>query len=191
MMIGIGVGAIILVAVLYFVLGGSGGPSSSSADIALEVSMDKDIFNTSEEINLTIHLDNVGDGETCLSNIDGGTIVFSSITRDGEEVETRSVPADYIEAFPMLLEISLGAVNPGEDVHLTLTSENDPGLGARVLSTTALEDGVGVMTFYNIEEVGNYEIELAYEYTGPASSDCSDVFRGPTNTASIAFTVTP
>ena len=102
----------------------------------------------------------------------------------------RSVPADYITAFPKLLEASLRPVGPGESLQITLSSENDPGLGARALSTTVLEDDTGIVTFYNVEEPGRYALELAYLYTGPEFPECDRVFKGPSNTVNVTFTVT-
>jgi len=157
--------------------------------VSLEAFLDKTEYQAGEAIELTLHLNNTGGVDTCVSDIAAGSISFASITRDGEPVETRSVPANYIASFPKLLEASLETIGPGEDLHVTLPSENDPGLGARALATTALENDTGIVTFYNVEEPGEYALELVYRYVGPASSDCPSVFEGPSNTANVIFTV--
>jgi len=141
-------------------------------------------------IDTVMSLNNTGEIATCVSDIAGGSISFTSITRDGGPVETRSVPADYLAPLPELLKVSLKPISPGEELLVVLSGENDPGLGARTLTTTALEDGTGIVTFYNVEKPGQYALELVYRYVGPDSSDCQSVFKGPSNAVNINFTVT-
>jgi len=181
------VAVLVLGAVVFFVF-----QPRVRAIVDLDASSDKQSYTTDEEINLSISLNNLGKVETCLSDLGSGSIKFTSFTRDGEPVGTRSVPANYIESFSKLLEISLEPIDPGEELSIMLSSENDPGLGARALTTTTLEKDTdtGIVTFYNVEEPGEYSLEISYEYLGPKSSDCRRVFGGPTNTANITFAVT-
>ena len=178
------VAVLVLGAALFIFLG------SKQPEVSLKATLDKTEYLAGEQIELALSLNNTGEIATCVSDIAGGSISFTSITRDGGPVETRSVPADYLAPLPELLKVSLKPISPGEELLVVLSGENDPGLGARTLTTTALEDGTGIVTFYNVEKPGQYALELVYRYVGPDSSDCQSVFKGPSNAVNINFTVT-
>jgi len=162
------------------------------AVVSLEAAPDKAEYQRGEEIRIDVRLNNTGKTASCVSDVAGGTMVFESITRDGEQVATRSVPAHYLEALPILLENGLEPLAVGETLEVTLVSENDPGIGARALSTTALEDDTGIVTFYDVAVPGEYAIDLAYAYPGPrSSSGCKSVFKGPSSAVRVSFTVLP
>ncbi len=164
---------------------------SSANNVNLNVSPDKSSYTKSEEITLTLQLTNDGEAETCVSDMSAGSIKFVSFTRNGEEVQTRSAASYFITSFPKMLEASLTTLPPGENLNTEIASSVDRGLGGQALKTTALDNDRGKATFYDVERPGDYEVELVYEYPGPSSSDCPDVFEGKTSPATATFTVTP
>lgn len=185
------VGAALLVAgFMYFVFGGA-SRSGSREEITLAVSSDKPTYSAGEEIHLTLQVRNAGEAETCVSDmVAGSSLRFTSFTRDGEPVDMRSTPVEFITSFSKILEASLKPIEAGESTDVKISSSFDPGLGAQAIRTTALEDGSGAGTFYNVETPGDYALEMVYEYPGPSRTDCANVFQGPTNTATASFRVT-
>lgn len=181
------VAVLILAGIAYFVVS-KPGPREK---ITLNVSSDKPTYTAGEKIYLTLQVRNAGEAETCVSDmIAGSSLRFTSFTRDGEPVDTRSAPSDFLISFPKILEASLEPIGAGESVDVTISSSLDPGLGVQALRTTALEDGSGMVTFYNVETPGEYALEMVYEYPGPSRPDCATVFKGSTNIATATFTVT-
>ncbi|MDX1607742.1 MAG: hypothetical protein R3251_00830 [Candidatus Spechtbacterales bacterium] len=164
------------------------GPEGE-ADITIEAELDKSTYTSDEPINLTLHLNNTGELDACISDMAGETLVFNSLTRNGEMVNTRRVDANYLAPLPMLLEASLEDLPVGGDTHVVLSSEHDSGLDARAFTTTELEGDTGFITFYDISEPGEYNLELVYQYPGPDSENCENVFFGPSNVQNITFTV--
>lgn len=181
----------ILIAVLVvagaaiFIIFGGGGTK-----VSLKASSDKPSYASGEEVKLTVSLINAGGNNTCLSDTALGNIKFLSVTRDGKPVETRTAPSYFIISLSEMIKSKLRQLAPGESMEIVLSSSDDPGLGAQALYTTALDNTSGLATFYNIEPLGTYQIEMAYEYPGEPSADCSDVFKGAINTAIVSFTVT-
>jgi hypothetical protein len=159
--------------------------------IELKASADKSSYKAGEQINLAINLKNTGKSATCVSDMSLGNIKFVSLTRNNANVESRSTPSYFITSFPLMLKNSLVTLGPGESFDIGLRSGFDDGLAKQALRTAELVNGRGISTFYNVATPGNYSLELAYQYTGPKSSDCPGVSRSETNKAVITFTITP
>ena len=175
---------------------GDGGASDANnsgqgaeQNVILTASADKASYGAGEEVRLSLKLTNSDTAAVCLSDMATGNIRFTSLTRDGESVETRSTPSFFIASLSEILKSRLTLVASGEALELTLTSSFDPGLGAWALDTTVPEDSSAMATFYNVGEPGQYALELVYEYTGVPSTDCADVFSGPTNPVPVTFAV--
>lgn len=191
------VGVVIVAFVLFLAMNdsepGETGPRNggqrAEQNVILEASADKTSYVTGEEVHLRLNLTNSGTADVCLSNITTGNIQFASLTKDGVPVETRLAPSSFLTSFSEILKSRLVAVASGESMELELKSSLDPGLGAMAFDTTIPEDTSGMATFYNVEKPGQYALELMYEYTGSPSTDCANVFLGPTNSMSITFTV--
>ena len=177
----------IVAVVLFFVF--SNLKTRIEKNVTLEASADKASYSAGEEVNLSLNLTNSGTADVCLSKSAIGNIMFTSFTRDGEVLETRSAPSYFLTSFSEILKSRLIPVAPDSGIELDLTSSFDPGLGVQALSTTIPEGSSGMATFYNVEELGQYKIELVYEYVGEPSSDCADILKSPTNTATVTFTV--
>lgn len=187
------VAVLILAGVVYVVVSKPGLQQEimSGGEITLNVSSDKPTYTAGGEVSLTLHVRNTGEAETCVSDmIAGSSLKFTSFTRDGEPVDTRSTPAEFITSFPKILEASLEPIEAGETMDVKISSSFDPGLGVQALRTTALEDGSGTVTFYNVETPGDYALEMVYEYPGPSRPDCAAVFKGPTSVATATLRVT-
>lgn len=176
---------IVLGVVLLFTLGGSG----STQNVILEASADKASYSAGEEITLSLNLTNSGTADVCISERSLGSIRFTSITRDGATLETRSAPSYFITSFSEILKSNLTPVATGETMELSLTSSFDPGLGSQALSTTMPDGTSGIATFYNIEKPGTYALEMVYDYVGEPSSDCADILKAPSNTAAVTFVI--
>lgn len=179
------IGLIVLILALFAVF-----HSSSPAKVALTVFPDQATYNVGEAINLTLRLSNVGDTPTCVSAMSAGSVRFASFTRNDAPTATRSAPSYFIESLPDMLAASLVPLGPGESLDISLTSDVDGGLGTHALRTTALDNGRGITTFYDVGTPGTYAIDAFYEYTGEASSACPNVFRGRTPNTRVTFTVT-
>ena len=175
---------IVLVAV-FFIL----ERTKISPEVFLEASTDKMFYESGEEVVLSVSWTNSGSVDTCVSDMDAGSIRFISFTRDGEQVETRSAPSYFITSFIEMLEVSLKTVVPGESMDIVMVSRVDPGLGRQALRTTTLEDGRGIGMFYDVETPGDYNLELIYEYPGPPFAGCPSIFQGATNIVRATFTV--
>lgn len=180
---------IILAIVAYFVL--PKPAADMDIQIQLTASSDKATYKTGEEINLTANLLNSGQYKVCVSDMSAGNIRFTSLSRDSQLVEMRSAPSYFITSLSEILKSNLVEISPGESLDITFASQADAGLGKQALKTTALDDGRGLSTFYDVETPGDYAVELVYEYAGPESSDCSLIFSGATNSATVNFKVTP
>lgn len=165
--------------------------SQSSANIELTASVDKETYTVEEPIDLTIHLENTGDAEACVSDMTAGSVQIMSLTKDGTSVETRTAPSYFLAALPMLLEANLVPVPSGERTELTLSTFIDEGLGTRAFQTTVPDDSRGLSTLYAVGEPGEYTLTVAYEYNGSATEKCPSVLQGRTNTTEVTFTVTP
>lgn len=190
-MILVAVIAIVLIGALFFLMSGSQSTGPVPAlDVTLSATLNKDTFTADEDINVSLELLNAGERAVCLSSLVGGNVVFNTVQRDGGAVETRTTNADYIEALPILLMTNLEPVASGKSLTLALESEHDPGLGSRALGTTVVDGNDGILTLYDVGQPGQYTIELAYHYAGLVSDECTAVFEGPSNTATITFTVT-
>ena len=176
---------VVIVVVLFVIFYGNG-----KAKVSLGVSSDKQSYTLSDEIKLTVSLTNAGDSNTCLSNTALGNIKFLSATRDGNPIETRTAPSYFLTSLSEMIKSKLKPLVPGEKMEIALSSSEDPGLGARALSTVAVEGTAGMATFYNIKLPGTYKIDVAYEYTGGFSADCSNIFKGATNITTVSFIVT-
>ena len=150
--------------VLFFVLGGPG--SSVEQNVILEASADKASYSAGEEITLSLNLTNLGTADVCISERSLGSIRFTSITRDGETLETRSATSYFITSFSEILKSNLTPVAAGDTMELSLMSSFDPGLGSQALSTTIPDDSSGIATFYNVEKPGTYALEMVYDYAG-------------------------
>ena len=179
------IAVLVVVGVVVFAVFGGG-----KAKISLEASSDKPSYVSGEEIKLAVRLTNTGNKNTCVSDTALGNIKFLSVKRDGKPVETRTAPSYFITSLAEMIKSKLKQLAPGEKMEIALSSSEDPGLKAQALYTTALDKTSGLATFYGVQLPGTYQIELAYEYLGEPSADCSDVFRGITNTATVSFTVT-
>jgi len=194
------IAAIVIIAVVLFLVfsgadpdvepnvGQDTGPSVGQ-NVILKASTDKDSYGAGEEVNLGLTLTNSGEADVCISGITTGNIQFASLTRDGESVETRSTRSYFLIPFSDILAGNLAPVSSGESMELGLTSSLDAGLGALAFDTTVADGTSGLATFFNVGEPGEYELDLVYEYAGAPSSDCANVFAGPTNPVSITFTV--
>lgn len=180
--------ALILVGVIYYFVLPKPGLREK---IMLSVSSDKSTYGAGEEIRFTLQLSNTGDVESCASNLVEGNIRVVSLTRNGEEVTTRSAPISFIEHLSLLLEKSLAVLRPGESLDIAMASWVDPGLEKQALRTVALSKSESVATFYDVDAPGDYNLTFVYEYPGTSSPDCPDVFQGETNQDGIVFTVTP
>lgn len=182
---------VLVVIVAAFLTIFSDGKKTKKVDlISLGVSSDKPSYASSDEIKLTVSLTNAGDSNACLSNTALGNIKFLSVTRDGNPVETRNAPSYFLTSLSEIIKSKLRPLAPGEKIEIALSSSEDPGLGARALSTVATEGTAGMATFYNIKLPGTYKIDVAYEYPGEPSADCSDIFKGATNVATVSFIIT-
>lgn len=160
-----------------------------SAAIALTASTDKASYSSGESINLKVHLANSGNRKTCVSDTALGNIKFLSVTRDGKSVETRTAPSFYITSLSEMMKAKLKSLAPGESTEIALSSSEDPGLHASAFYSTAAQGTYGLSTFYNVGAAGTYEMKIAYEYTGDASPDCSDVFKASINPVTVTFKV--
>ena len=98
-LIGVIVAGLILAGIVYFAASQSG----SREEMTLTISSDKPTYRSDEAIHLLLRLSNTGEAAACVSDRGSGSIVFNSITRDGNQVEMRSVPAHYITSFSQLL----------------------------------------------------------------------------------------
>lgn len=165
--------------------------SRSSVAATLDASFDKASYAAGEGITLTVRLTNEGSSAICVSPTAQGSVALLSFTRDGEPVETRSTPVYFLTSFDELLTNSLVPFDAGATAEITVSSEIDDGLGAQALRTTDADDGRGLATFYDVATPGTYEVEVAYRYQGPSSSDCGDVLERATNSITATFTVTP
>lgn len=163
--------------------------SNKGQDVALEVSTSEDLYKSGEEVDLSISLTNGGEADGCLSEGADGNIKFTSFSRDGKDVETRSASSYFVISFSEILKTQLVSVAPGDNIDFNLVSSFDPGLNSQALSTTMPDDTTGLATFYNIEEPGQYKIDLVYEYVGEPSDECENIFDGPTNVATVKFKV--
>ena len=158
-------------------------------DVVLEASASEDSYQSGEEVDLNINLTNRSETDICLSEGAIGNIKFTSFSKDGKEVETRSASSYFITSFSEILKSRLVSVAPGDNIDFNLASSFDPGLDAQALSTTMPEDTIGLDTFYNIEEPGQYEVDLVYEYVGEPSDECENILDGSTNVATVTFKV--
>lgn len=183
--------AVVVIGALLLLMFRSSSNESLTAVVTLSATTDKTSYSMDEEINLNLNLSNIGGIETCVSDMGASSLRFISFTRNGEEVIQRSAPSYFITSYPEMLENSLSVLASGDEIDISLSSYLDAGLGAQALKTTALENGRGMSTFYNVSEPGNYELELVYEYSGPSADNCPNVFGGPSNSATVTFTVTP
>jgi len=183
--------AVVVVGALFLLMSRSGLEESLTTEVTLNAASDKTSYSIDEEINLSLNLSNTGGIETCVSDIPAGSLRIVSLTRDGEDVGQRSASSYFITSYPKMLESSLKKLPSGEEMKSSLSSSLDAGLGARALKTTALENGRGMSTFYDVSGPGNYELELVYEYPGNSIDNCPNVFSGPSNSATITFAVTP
>lgn len=179
------VAALVLAAAAYFIfIKGDGG------SISLTASTDKASYTVGEKVNLAVNLTNTGNSATCISRRPQGTVQFISITRDGAPVASRSARSYYITALPALVQFELAEIDTGESMDITLASADDPGLAANALSSTEVDGTAGKTTYYDISKPGAYEIEVAYQYDSGPSDTCANAFKGSTNAAKVAFTVT-
>ena len=158
-------------------------------DVDMSASADKEIYAPNEDVIITVNLNNSGDAPTCLSDRAQGNIKLLSVTRDGESVATREAPSHFIEALYSLVRADLKEVGPGEAMDIELVSTQDPGLGARALYAIRIDGTAGMSTFYAIEQPGEYEVQVAYEYEGESSTECENIYMGPTNTSTVTFSV--
>ncbi|MDX1535807.1 MAG: methane monooxygenase/ammonia monooxygenase subunit B [Candidatus Spechtbacterales bacterium] len=161
----------------------------SEQNVIVEASSHKDSYSVGENIKIDITLTNLGDDSVCLSQNAQGNIKFLSFTRDGEVVEQRTVHSEFLEALSELVKADLEEVAPGDNMTIDIKSSNDPGLGSETLHTSQVDGIAATTTFYSIEEPGNYEVIVAYEYPGEPSDTCPNVFEGETNTAIVEFMV--
>jgi len=162
---------------------------SALSDVVLKASTSEDLYKSGEEVQLNISLTNGGEADVCLCEIAYGNIKFTSFSRDGKDVETRSASTYFVISFSEILKVRLASVAPGDNMALNLVSSFDPGLNSQALDTTMPDDTIGLVTFYNIEEPGLYKIDLVYEYVGEPSDECENIFDGPTNVATVKFKV--
>jgi hypothetical protein len=162
---------------------------TSQRVVTLVASTDKASYSKNDTISLNLRLTNSGTADVCLSKGAIGNIKFTSFTRDGNTLKTRSAPSYFLTSFTEILKSRLMRLAPGNNVEFNLVSSFDPGLNANALSTTMPDETSGITTFYNVNELGRYEIGLAYNYVAGPSGDCVNVLGGPTNTATVTFTI--
>lgn len=177
---------ILVVFVVAFVFKGS--DFLSDQNISLTTSYQPS-YQSGEEVRFDIRLNNAGDSSVCLSREAIGNVRFDSFTRDGQEVASRTVPSYFLTSFSEIIKSRLTSVAPGEVLEFVLTSSFDPGLGVEALSITKPDGTSGIATFYNVQEPGEYEATLVYEYVVEPSDDCKDVLRGSISAPAITFTV--
>lgn len=177
---------LLLALVASFALQNNEAPTYS---VTLTASTDKQSYNSGDPIVLTVDLTNTGETATCISDTAQGNLAFTSILRDGQPVTSRTVDADFLEALAEFVRVDLESVNPGEKTTIVLTSSYDPGIEAQALHTSEINGISAMTTFYSVEEPGEYEIQMNYEYSGNDSSDCSAIFQGQTNAATVNFIV--
>lgn len=175
---------VILLGTAFFLFLGKG-----SAAVTISASTDKKSYSSGDAINLMVRLANSGNKETCVSDTALGSIKLLSVTKDGKAVKTRTAPSYYITSLSEMMKSKLKRLSPGENTEITLSSSQDPGLGANAFYSTASKGTYGISTFYNVEAAGVYEMKIAYEYPGEPSPDCSDVFRGPIEPVTATFAV--
>ena len=179
---------VVLLVLAWVLINGGDGPVADQ-NVTLKASSDQESYNSGDEVSINIALTNSGEADICLSEGSIGNIKFTSYTRDGETLDTRSAPSYFITSFSEILKSRLMSVAPGDNLELSLTSTLDPGLGVEALSTTMPDDTSGNATFYNVEDPGSYVIDLVYEYVAGPSDNCQNIFNGATNTATVTFTV--
>jgi len=177
---------LLLGAVAFFVM-----QPRSGAKATLDASFDQASYAAGDEITLTLRLTNAGGGAICVSSMPQGSVTFLSLTRDGEPVATRTTPAYFLAPFDEMLKSGLVPLGAGETAEIALVSEIDEGLVGRALRTTDADAGRGLAMFYDVATPGEYELAVAYEYQGPPSEECGNIFTGATNSATAIFTVTP
>jgi hypothetical protein len=101
------------------------------------------------------------------------------------------VHAGTLEALSEFARVDLAEVEPGAQMAISLTSSYDPGIEAQSLHTSEVDGIYADTTFYSIQEKGEYEIQVVYEYPGDVAiaGDCSAIFEGQTNSATVNFIV--
>jgi len=157
--------------------------------VTLAAFTDKQSYQRGEEMILTMDIANTGDVATCISDTTQGNITFTSFTRDGQSVDSRTVHTGTLEALSEFVRADLTEVEPGAQVAIPLTSSYDPGIEAQALHTSEVDGIYADATFYSIQEPGNYEVQVAYQYPGEVSDDCQAVFMGQSNSATVNFTI--
>ena len=184
------VGLVLVAIFLFFVTGNDKDSEQTySYSVNLEATTDKQIYQSGEEVSFVVDITNTSEVATCISDTSQGNITFLSITRDGQAVDSRTVHADALEALSEFVRVDLQEVEPGAQATISLTSSYDPGIEAQALHTSEVDGIYADATFYSIQEPGSYEVQVVYEYPGEASDDCSAVFQGQTNNATVNFVV--
>lgn len=164
--------------------------AGGATNVTLAVAAAKESYAAGEPIMLTLTLTNAGDAGVCLSNTTAGTVALTSVTKDGAPVTTRTAPSYFLAPLGDMMQSALTEVAPGDTMTLSLTSSEDPGLGAAALSASALDDTRAMTTFYDVSAPGAYSVEVTYAYPGEPSAECAEVLKSATAPATATFTVT-